>query len=105
MFSEGFQKSIEKRYYISSLEANAQKHAISIRNHWGIENQQHWLLDVGFQEDKSKIRNRTAVKNFAILRRLALNLFKQEGSKIGIKRKRRKAGWNEKYLLEIISKI
>jgi len=96
-------KTREKRYYISTLPANAQQHVKTIRNHWGIENKQHWILDVGFNEDKCRIRDRIAGKNFATLRRLALNLLKQEKTKAGIKRKRLRAGWDENYLTKVIS--
>ena len=97
-------KTQEKRYYISSLEPSAQKHVRAIRNHWGIENKQHWILDVGFHEDDCKIQDKIAGKNFATLRRLALNLLKKEKSiKNGIKGKRLRAGWDESYLAKIIS--
>lgn len=76
----------------------------AIRNHWGIENKQHWILDVGFHEDDCKIQDKIAGKNFATLRRLALNLLKKEKSiKNGIKGKRLRAGWDESYLAKIIS--
>lgn len=91
-------KTTEKRLYISSLLPNAQQHAKVIRNHWGIENKQHWILDVGFNKDKCRIREKVSGKNFATLRRLAWNLLKQEPSKAGMKRKRLRAGWDEKYL-------
>jgi predicted transposase YbfD/YdcC len=95
-------KTTETRYYISSLCADAQEHAKAVRNHWGIENKQHWILDVGFNEDKSQIRDKISGKNFATLRRLALNLLKQEPTKAGMKRKRLKAGWDEKYLRKVL---
>ena len=96
-------KTTEIRYYISTLMPNAQQHSKAIRNHWGIENKQHWILDVGFNEDKSKIRDKIAGKNFATLRRLALNLLKKEGKKAGMKRKRLRAGWDQKYLEKVIT--
>ena len=95
-------KTTEKRYYISSLPPNAQQHAKAVRNHWGIENKQHWILDVGFNEDKCRIRDKISGKNFATLRRLALNLLKQEKTKAGIKRKRLRAGWDNNYLAKVI---
>ena len=95
-------ETTESRYYISSLAPHAQEHAKTIRNHWGIENKQHWILDVGFNEDKSQIRDKISGKNFATLRRLALNLLKQEPTKAGMKRKRLKAGWDEKYLRKVM---
>lgn len=96
-------KSEERRYYISSLPANSQQHAKAIRNHWSIENKQHWVLDVGFNEDRCRIRDRVAGKNFATLRRMALNLLKQEPTKAGIKRKRLRAGWDDKFLRRVIA--
>lgn len=95
-------KTKEKRFYISSLSPDAQQHAKAVRNHWGIENKQHWVLDVGFNEDKCRIRDKVSGKNFATLRRLALNLLKQEPSKAGMKRKRLRAGWNEQYLKKVL---
>lgn len=96
-------KTTERRFYISSLPPNAEKHAKAIRNHWGIENKQHWILDVGFNEDKCRIRNKISGKNFATLRRLALNLLKQESSKAGMKRKRLRAAWDAEYLRKVIT--
>jgi len=98
----GGEKTTEKRFYISSLPPNAQQHAKAVRNHWGIENKQHWILDVGFNEDQCRIRDKISGKNCATLRRLALNLLKQEPSKAGMKRKRLRAGWDEKYLRKVV---
>lgn len=98
----GGKKTTAKRFYISSLAPNAQQHAKAVRNHWGIENKQHWILDVGFNEDQCRIRDKISGKNFATLRRLALNLLKQEPSKAGMKRKRLRAGWDEKYLRKVV---
>ena len=96
-------KTTERRYYISSMPADAQKQAKAVRNHWGIENKQHWMLDVGFHEDQCRIREKISGKNFATLRRLALNLLKKEPTKAGIKRKRLRAGWDEKFLRKVIA--
>lgn len=94
--------STESRYYISSLSPNAQEHAKTIRNHWGIENKQHWILDVGFNEDGCRIRDKVAAKNFATLRRLALNMLKKDGTKGGMRRKRLRANWDEEYLRKVL---
>lgn len=96
-------QTVEKRYYISSLPGDSQQHAKAIRNHWSIENKQHWVLDVGFNEDRCRIRDRVSGKNFATLRRMALNLLKQEPTKAGIKRKRLRAGWDEKFLRKLVT--
>jgi predicted transposase YbfD/YdcC len=75
-----------------------------VRNHWGIENALHWCLDIAFREDDSRVRTGNAAENFAILRHLALNLLKQETTcKLGIKSKRRKAGWDDAYLLKVLA--
>ena len=93
----------ERRYYISSLPNNAEVLAKAIRGHWGIENQLHWVLDVQFNEDDSRIRKDNAPENLAIIRQIALNLLKQEKTaKNGIKNKRKKAGWDNDYLLKVL---
>lgn len=95
--------SVEVRYYLSSLESKADKHLQTIRTHWTIENQLHWVLDVAFDEDRCRVRKEHAAQNFAILRHCALNLLKQETStKCGIQAKRKKAGWSNDYLLKVL---
>jgi len=95
--------TIEKRYYISSLPANALKVANIIRGHWGIENQAHWILDVGFREDEQNADAGNIAENTSLMRRIALNLLKQEKSaKCGIEIKRQMAGWDNDYLLKVI---
>lgn len=96
--------TVETRYYISSLPNNAQLLGQSIRSHWGIENPLHWVLDVAFREDDCRIRKDNAPQNFAVLRHIALNLLNQEKTlKTGIKNKRLKAGWNNKYLAKVLT--
>ena len=74
-----------------------------IRGHWGVENRLHWSLDVSFGEDNCRIRKDFGAENFSCLRRIALNLLKQEKTlKRGIKAKQHKAGWDEQYLLKIL---
>jgi predicted transposase YbfD/YdcC len=91
------------RYYISSLEGEAAQAAGAIRAHWGIENSLHWVLDIAFREDESRLRQGDGAYNFGLLRRLALELLRREQSaKIGIKAKRRKAGWDGDYLLKVL---
>lgn len=99
----GERTTVERRYYISSLPADAQQLAEAVRGHWGIENQLHWVLDVAFREDESRIRTGNAAENMALVRRIALNLLKHDTSvKLGIANKRLKAGWDENYLLKIL---
>ena len=74
------------------------------REHWGIENSLHWVLDVAFDEDRNRVRTGHADRNLAVTRHLALNLLKGEQSvKVGIKAKRKKAAWDHDYLLTILS--
>jgi len=93
----------EIRYYITSLKPDARRLNGAIRQHWGIENKLHWVLDVGFGEDLDRKRAGYAAQNFSLLNRIALNLLKQETTfKRGIKGKRLKAAWNHPYLLKLL---
>jgi len=101
----GKEKTIERRYFISSLEADAESALKAVRGHWGIENELHWCIDIGFREDKSRVREGKSAENLATLRHIRLNLLKQEkSSKRGIEGKRKKAGWDESYLLKVLKK-
>jgi hypothetical protein len=74
-----------------------------VRNHWGIENSLHWCLDIAFREDESRIRDRQAANNFAVLRHIAMNVLKKDKTiKGGIQTKRLVAGWNEDYLANLL---
>lgn len=97
------EKNEETRYFISSIKDNAVFLSKSIREHWGIENKLHWTLDVAFREDEIRKRVGQSSENFAIVRRIALNLLKNEKTlKLGIKGKRLKAGWDNDYLMRIL---
>lgn len=98
------QTSVERRYFISSHPGTcAQKIATLVRNHWKIENQVHWIMDVCFNEDSCRARAGNAAENLARLRRVGLVLLKNEKScKLGIKTKRRKAGYQRDYLLKVL---
>jgi predicted transposase YbfD/YdcC len=92
------------RYYISSLKNKASVFQTAIRSHWAVENKLHWTLDVAFSEDASRKRNQNAAQNYSVLLKIALNLLKNEKTeKQGIKGKRLKAGWDNKYLLKVLN--
>jgi predicted transposase YbfD/YdcC len=100
----GDEVSRETSYFISSLANNAKQILLAKRSHWGIENKLHWVLDVAFREDDSRIRQGNAPHNMAVLRHMALNLLKHEKTaKGGIKAKRLKAAWDDDYLLKVLS--
>ena len=98
------QTTSETRYYITSLADDAKKLLQTARSHWGIENSLHWVLDVAMGEDDSRIRKNNAPENMAALRRIALNLLKQEKTlKRGVQGKRLKAAMNPDYLFKVLS--
>ena len=97
------QETTEVRYYLSSLPPDAQRLAHAVRGHWGIENSLHWVLDVTFREDESRIRKDHGPANFALLRRIAINVIKQDTSKGSVRKKRKRAAWNDDALLNILS--
>ncbi len=100
----GHKTTIEDRYYISSLSGAAEKMLQVVRGHWSIENSLHWVLDIAFREDDCRIRKGHGAQNFAVLRHLALNLLGQDTTaKCGINAKRKKAGWDENFLLNILA--
>jgi predicted transposase YbfD/YdcC len=95
--------SDEVRYFISSLPGKVRRLANAVRQHWGIENGLHWVLDVAFNEDRMRQRDRQGIENLALLNRLAVSLLRQDKSiKAGVKCKRKTAGWSEDYLLHLL---
>ncbi len=92
----------ERRYYLLSLTRSVRTFAKASRQHWGVENNVHWLLDVTFKEDDSRARAGHAAQNLATLRRLALNALKREKSKTSMRIKVKKAGWSNDYLLAVL---
>jgi predicted transposase YbfD/YdcC len=95
--------TLEQRYYILSLPNDARTFGTSVRAHWGIENVVHWVLDVAFREDMSRIRMDHGPENFALIRHIALNLLQGERTfKGSVKTKRLKAGWNNAYLAKVL---
>ncbi len=95
----------ERRYYISTLDGqDASRVATAIRGHWRIENQLHYVLDVSFAEDQSRVRKGHAAENLSRIRRIALNLLRRDTSrKRGIKGKRLNAAWDHDYLLKLLT--
>jgi predicted transposase YbfD/YdcC len=93
----------ETRYYVTSLPCDALQFAKAVREHWGVENSLHWVLDVSFREDDCRIRTEKGAQNFAVLRHIALNLLQQErGHKRDIKARRKRAGWDRQYLIKVL---
>jgi predicted transposase YbfD/YdcC len=95
----------EQRSYISSRALSAAAFADGARGHWAIENNLHWTLDVTFKEDQSRLRAGHGAKNMAVVRHFALNLVRQLADKRSIKRRRKRAAWDPKYLLEILAPL
>jgi predicted transposase YbfD/YdcC len=94
----------EIRYFLTSCGDDPAVLVRAIRRHWSIENALHWVLDVTFREDDSRVRDRTAARNFALVRKIALNLVaKDRGSRTSVRGRRKKAAWNDDYMRQIIT--
>jgi predicted transposase YbfD/YdcC len=99
----GGECSRESRYYLTSLTSARLVHR-AVRSHWGIENSVHWILDMAFREDLSRARVGHAAQNFSRLRRLALNLLRQDpGARCGVKGRRLMAALDPTYLLNVLN--
>lgn len=98
-------KSVETAYYLSTLAPDAERIGLLARRHWSIENELHWVLDMTFDEDQSRIRDRTGATNLALLRKMALALLKRESSdpRKSIAMKRRRVGWDNDYLFKVLA--
>lgn len=90
------------RYFISSLEPDAEQMAHAVRSHWSIENSLHWVLDVTFREDDNRTRDRYSAQNLATLRRLAITLLKREPTKQSLVTKRMMTGWDNAYMFQVL---
>jgi hypothetical protein len=101
----GGARSVERRYFVTSLPGtDAAAVLAAVRGHWAVENRLHWQLDVSFREDECRVRVGHAAENLSRLRRLALNLLKRDTTvKLGVAAKRLKAGWDEHYLLRLLT--
>ena len=96
-------ETIEVRYYLSSLGVDVKRFARAVRGHWSIENVCHWVLDMTFREDESRVRERRLRENFAWLNRFALSLLKQHPGRQSLVMKRRSCGWSDGFLMEVIT--
>lgn len=96
-------ETVEVRYYISSLTVSVKKFAHAVRSHWGIENGCHWVLDLTYREDESRIREKVLRVNFAWLNRFTLSLLKRHPGRLSVAMKRRSCGWDENFLLEVVT--
>ncbi len=95
----------QSRYFVLSRMLSSADVLATVRAHWGIENSQHWVLDVVFNEDSARSRKDNAAQNLALLRRLALNLLRSDGLKASIRRKIKRAGWVEDYLFTLLAQM
>ena len=99
------QTSRSRRYYVSSACLSPERFATAVRAHWSIENSQHWVLDMAFDEDRARNRKDNGPENLAALRRLALNVLRTARPNISIKRKRKRAGWSDAFARSILAQM
>ena len=91
----------QTRFFLSSAKDDPVLLGQAIQRHWAIENNLHWVLDVTFREDDSRVREHNAVCNWAMLRKIALNLLGRDPTKMSLKAKRKKAAWDNDYMAQI----
>ena len=99
---QGEHRTIERRYFINSIEAKAKVFAKAVRGHWGVENPLHWRLDVILGDDASRIRKGNGAAIMTSIRQLCMNLFEREKSSISLAKKRRKAAWDDRYRAKVL---
>jgi predicted transposase YbfD/YdcC len=99
----GGKTSTEVRSYICSRRLSAKAALAAARAHWGIENELHWVLDVTFHEDDCRVRAGNAAENFAVLRHFALNMLKRTASTASMRRRRKLAGWDNRFLFQVLT--
>lgn len=93
----------EVRHFLCSISGNVEEFARHTRQHWGIENSQHWVLDVALREDECRVRVGHGAENFALLRKIAINMLKGEKTaKVGVEGKRLRCGWDNRYLEQVL---
>ena len=97
--------TVETRYYIVSFDQDVARFAQAVRGHWGIENSLHWVLDVTFGEDDSRLRAGFGAENFAVIRQIALNLLKCDPSKGSVNKKLLRAAWNDDFRAKVLSRL
>ena len=94
----------EIRYFLPSCDDDPAVLVQAIRRHWSVENALHWVLDVTFREDDSRVRDRTAARNLALLRKIARNLVARDRrGRASLRGRRKRAAWNDAYMLQIIA--
>lgn len=102
----GTERTMEDRYYLLSRPLSAAAFGEALRSYWSTENRVHWMLDLTFHEDQSRIRAGYAAENFVVLRHIALNLLqRQQTKRLSVKVKRKKAGWDNAYLLRVLQGV
>lgn len=100
--TQGDTTTVERRFFIASIPADAKRFAKAVRGHWGIENTLHWRLDVTFSEDASRIRKGNGSAMMTSIRHLCINLFEREGSKLSLPKKQNKAAWDDTYRAKVL---